>query len=82
MIRRSIPEKRPLPLAADAWGTAAPLRIAAAVVGLACAGTAAVPGVRRFEAHTTTAATTPQAAPGDTPGDTGRSKNVSSDTVA
>lgn len=74
------------PLAADAWGTAAPLWIAAAVVGIACAGTAAVPGVRRFRAH----ATTPQAAPGDTPqptprdtlGDTGRSKNVSSDTVA
>ncbi|MEV0525321.1 MFS transporter [Streptomyces sp. NPDC050439] len=69
------------PLAADAWGTAAPLWIAAAVVGLACAGTAVVPGVRRFEAHATTTATTaitPQAAPGDT----GRSKNVSSETVA
>ncbi|MEV0323313.1 MFS transporter [Streptomyces sp. NPDC050658] len=36
------------PLAADAWGTATPLWIAAAVVGIACAGTAAVPGVRRF----------------------------------
>ncbi|MGW7067747.1 MFS transporter [Streptomyces sp. NPDC054855] len=62
------------PLAADAWGTATPLWIAAAVVGVACAGTAAVPGVRRFGVH----ATTPQAAPVDT----ALSKNVSSDTVA
>ncbi|MEU3740783.1 MFS transporter [Streptomyces sp. NPDC032198] len=36
------------PLAADAWGTATPLWIAAALVGIACAGTAAVPGVRNF----------------------------------
>lgn len=63
------------PLAADAWGTAAPLWIAAAVVGVACAGTAAVPGVRRFGAST---GSRPQPAPGDT----GLSKNVSSDTVA
>ncbi|MEV6755957.1 MFS transporter [Streptomyces sp. NPDC051214] len=65
------------PLAADAWGTATPLWIAAAMVGIACAGTAAVPGVRRFEAHASTTPT-PQAAPGET----GLSKNVSSDTVA
>ncbi|WP_327353918.1 MFS transporter [Streptomyces sp. NBC_01304] len=36
------------PLAADAWGPAVPLWIAAGLVGVACAGTAAVPGVRRF----------------------------------
>ncbi|GAA0586288.1 MFS transporter [Streptomyces crystallinus] len=36
------------PLAADAWGTATPLLVAAAVVGGACLATAAVPGVRRF----------------------------------
>ncbi|GAA3086923.1 MFS transporter [Streptomyces rectiviolaceus] len=68
------------PLAADAWGTATPLWIAAAVVGVACAGTAVVPGVRRFGASTGSSGS-PQATPGDT-GDTGLSKNVSSDTVA
>ncbi|MFG2499818.1 MFS transporter [Streptomyces sp. NPDC048441] len=62
------------PLAADAWGTATPLWIAAAVVGVACAGTTAAPGVRRFGAS----AGDPQPAPGDT----GLSKNVSRDTVA
>ncbi|MEU1019365.1 MFS transporter [Streptomyces sp. NPDC005898] len=36
------------PLMAGAWGTGPPLWIAAAVVAAACAGTAAVPGVRRF----------------------------------
>ncbi|MEU6826741.1 MFS transporter [Streptomyces atriruber] len=36
------------PLAASAWGAGTPLWIAAAVVGAACAGTAAVPGVRSF----------------------------------
>ncbi|MGK5440612.1 MFS transporter [Micromonospora sp. URMC 105] len=36
------------PLAADAWGTPAPLAGAAVLVALACAGTAAVPGVRRL----------------------------------
>ncbi|MEU9991001.1 MFS transporter [Streptomyces sp. NPDC048045] len=36
------------PLAASAWGPQAPLWAAAIAVGLACAGTAAVPGVRRF----------------------------------
>jgi hypothetical protein len=36
------------PLAAAAWGPAVPLALAAAVVGAACVGTAAVPGVRRF----------------------------------
>ena len=36
------------PLAADAWGEATPLWIAAAAVGVACAATAAVPGVRTF----------------------------------
>lgn len=62
------------PLAADAWGTAVPLWIAAALVGVACAGTAAVPGVRRFGVA--------DGGVQATPGDTGRSKNVSSDTVA
>ncbi|MCX5429510.1 MFS transporter [Streptomyces sp. NBC_00257] len=38
------------PLAASAWGAEAPLAIAAATVGAACLGTAAVPGVRRFGA--------------------------------
>lgn len=38
------------PLAAAAWGTAVPLAVAAVVVGAACLGTAAVPGVRRFGA--------------------------------
>ncbi|MFD6437077.1 MFS transporter [Streptomyces venezuelae] len=36
------------PLAASVWGAGPPLWIAAAVVGVACAGTAAVPGVRSF----------------------------------
>ncbi|MEU1408981.1 MFS transporter [Streptomyces sp. NPDC005728] len=36
------------PLAASAWGPQAPLWAAAIAVALACAGTAAVPGVRRF----------------------------------
>ncbi|WP_125262081.1 MFS transporter [Streptomyces alboflavus] len=36
------------PLAADAWGPAAPLYAAALAVGVVCAGTAAVPGVRDF----------------------------------
>ncbi|MEU4505343.1 MFS transporter [Streptomyces sp. NPDC024089] len=38
------------PLAASAWGAEVPLAIAAAAVGAACLGTAAVPGVRRFGA--------------------------------
>ncbi|MFH9352501.1 MFS transporter [Kitasatospora sp. NPDC017646] len=38
------------PLAADAWGSRAPLLAAAALVTLACVGTAAVPGVRRLGA--------------------------------
>jgi hypothetical protein len=65
------------PLAADTWGTAAPLWVAAIVVGVACAGTAAVPGVRRFGADT--------GSPGDprpAPGGTSLSKDVPSDTVA
>ncbi|RVU18293.1 MFS transporter [Streptomyces antnestii] len=36
------------PLAADAWGEATPLWIAAAAVAVTCAGTAFVPGVRAF----------------------------------
>lgn len=36
------------PLAAEAWGAAAPLGVCAVLVAAACAGTAAVPGVRRF----------------------------------
>ncbi|MFI9099718.1 MFS transporter [Streptomyces fildesensis] len=35
------------PLAADAWGTATPLAVAAGLVAAACLGTALVPGVRR-----------------------------------
>ncbi|MFE7193730.1 MFS transporter [Kitasatospora sp. NPDC057541] len=35
------------PLAADAWGSTGPLLVTAVLVALACAGTAAVPGVRR-----------------------------------
>lgn len=65
------------PLAADAWGTATPLWIAAVVVGVACAGTAAVPGVRRFGVRDG-GGSARQADPGDT----GLSKNVSSETVA
>ncbi|MFJ9843205.1 MFS transporter [Kitasatospora sp. NPDC101155] len=38
------------PLAADAWGSRAPLLAAAALVTAVCAGTAAVPGVRRLGA--------------------------------
>ncbi|MFI9581103.1 MFS transporter [Streptomyces sp. NPDC052236] len=38
------------PPVAAAWGPAVPLAVAAVVVGVACAGTAAVPGVRRFGA--------------------------------
>ncbi|MFJ8612468.1 hypothetical protein ACIRH0_35560 [Streptomyces sp. NPDC093675] len=38
------------PLAASAWGPRAPLWAAAAAVGVACAGTAGMPGVRRFPA--------------------------------
>ncbi|MFI6642164.1 MFS transporter [Streptomyces sp. NPDC050504] len=38
------------PLAASAWGPGVPLVAAALLVGAACAGTAAVPGVRRFTA--------------------------------
>ncbi|MGW7666651.1 putative MFS family arabinose efflux permease [Streptomyces sp. 3212.3] len=38
------------PLAASAWGPQAPLWAAAAAVAVACAGTAGVPGVRRFPA--------------------------------
>ncbi|MET7658574.1 MFS transporter [Streptomyces sp. NPDC005349] len=47
------------PLAADAWGEATPLWIAAAAVGLACVATAGVPGVRQFTLNT----------PADTPAD-------------
>ncbi|PWU44687.1 MFS transporter, partial [Micromonospora globispora] len=36
------------PLAARAWGPPAPLAVAATLVALACAGTAAVPAVRRL----------------------------------
>lgn len=38
------------PLATSAWGAEVPLTIAAVVVGAACLGTAAAPGVRRFGA--------------------------------
>ncbi|MGP3635130.1 MFS transporter [Streptomyces sp. 24-1644] len=44
------------PLAAAAWGAEVPLAVAAMTVAVACLGTAAVPGVRRFgPAGTTTA---------------------------
>ncbi|MFD3564148.1 MFS transporter [Streptomyces sp. NPDC058686] len=46
------------PLAADAWGEATPLWIAAAAVSLACVATAGVPGVRQFTLNT----------PSDSPG--------------
>ncbi|WP_406209054.1 MFS transporter [Kitasatospora sp. NBC_01560] len=36
------------PLAAQTWGSTGPLLVTAALVALACAGTAAVPGVRRI----------------------------------
>ncbi|WP_344444278.1 MFS transporter [Kitasatospora nipponensis] len=36
------------PLAAATWGTSTPLAIAAALVGVSCLATAAVPGVRRL----------------------------------
>ncbi|MGW2655451.1 MFS transporter [Streptomyces sp. NPDC001478] len=36
------------PLAASRWGVEVPLLVAGLTVGAACAGTAAVPGVRRF----------------------------------
>lgn len=39
------------PLAASAWGPEVPLAVAGLVVGAACLATAAVPGVRHFEAH-------------------------------
>ncbi|RKT08911.1 putative MFS family arabinose efflux permease [Streptomyces sp. 1114.5] len=39
------------PLAADAWGSRVPLLAAAVLVTLVCAGTAAVPGVRRHGAR-------------------------------
>ncbi|WP_345039384.1 MFS transporter [Streptomyces sannanensis] len=58
------------PLAAEAWGPEVPLTAAAFTVGAACLGTALVPGVRRF------------GQPSAAPGDTGRSKKVSSETVA
>ncbi|MYQ88262.1 MULTISPECIES: MFS transporter [unclassified Streptomyces] len=38
------------PLATSAWGAEVPLTVAAVVVGAACLGTAAAPGVRRFGA--------------------------------
>ncbi|MFD3657514.1 MFS transporter [Streptomyces sp. NPDC058620] len=43
------------PLAAAAWGAEVPLTVAAVTVAVACLGTAAVPGVRRFEPAGTTA---------------------------
>ncbi|WP_399928607.1 MFS transporter [Streptomyces kanamyceticus] len=53
------------PLMANAWGAGPPLWIAAAVVGVACAGTAAVPGVRRFTLPVSTAE--PERGPGGLP---------------
>lgn len=52
------------PLAADAWGSSVPLLVAAALVALACAGTAAVPSVRRIGRSTAKATTgAPSTAP-------------------
>ncbi|MER7173443.1 MFS transporter [Streptomyces mesophilus] len=48
------------PLAAGLWGPEAPLWIAGAVVAVACAGTALVPGVRDFRARTPEAKPVPQ----------------------
>lgn len=60
------------PLAADAWGEATPLWIAAAAVGLACVATAGVPGVRHFTLNTPadTSAGTPADTRADTSADT------------
>lgn len=55
------------PLAAEAWGTSAPLWIAAVVVGAGCAGTAAVPGVRRFTAPPDVTAPRPDPLPPEAP---------------
>ncbi|MFG3229671.1 MFS transporter [Kitasatospora sp. NPDC048194] len=53
------------PLAADAWGSRVPLLTAAVLVTAVCAGTAAVPGVRRLgTAPAAPEAATPEAAPG------------------
>ncbi|MBF9127818.1 MFS transporter [Plantactinospora sp. S1510] len=48
------------PLAADAWSPSVPLGIAAALVAVACVGTAAVPGVRRLPATRPTAEPEPE----------------------
>ncbi|MEV7195908.1 MFS transporter [Streptomyces sp. NPDC093510] len=56
------------PLAASAWGTGAPLWIAAVGVGVACVGTAAVPGVRRF--------TLPASEPAEEPAEDDRERPV------
>ncbi|WP_405660313.1 MFS transporter [Streptomyces sp. RK9] len=47
------------PLAADAWGPAVPLYAAALTVGVVCAGTAAVPGVRDFRQPSVTSPLAP-----------------------
>ncbi|MET8545104.1 hypothetical protein ABZW03_31335 [Kitasatospora sp. NPDC004799] len=52
------------PLAADTWGSRAPLLASAVLVTLVCAGTAAVPGVRRFGTRPPRPATA-EAAPGE-----------------
>ncbi|MFE3658910.1 MFS transporter [Streptomyces sp. NPDC059165] len=61
------------PVAASAWGAHVPLTVAALAVGGACLATAAAPGVRRLHA---------QRDEEDDYGAGGRSKNVSSATVA
>ncbi|MFB6889295.1 MFS transporter [Kitasatospora sp. NPDC056327] len=57
------------PLAADAWGSTGPLLVTAALVAVACGGTAAVPGVRRI-GHRTDAGDgrTPEVTKGAAPG--------------
>ncbi|MEW2392408.1 MFS transporter [Streptomyces venezuelae] len=55
------------PLAASAWGAGPPLWIAAAVVGVACAGTAAVPGVRGFTLPAPETAPSPTPSPSPSP---------------
>ncbi|GAA2823337.1 MFS transporter [Kitasatospora sp. CM 4170] len=54
------------PAAAEAWGAPAPLLVTAALVGVSCAGTALVPGVRRIGRAAVAAADPDTTAPSDT----------------
>lgn len=57
------------PLAAAAWGSSAPLLVSAALVALACVGTAAAPGVRRMGAIAPETPITPETQSRPLPGD-------------